>query len=45
MKEVSKARFKEIYSKHGGGEATGWGLEYWKQNFESEKKQGMKYLL
>ena len=45
MKEVTKEQFKEIYSKHGGGEAAGWGLEYWKQNFENEKKQGMKYLL
>ena len=45
MKEVTKEQFKEIYFKHGGGEATGWGLEYWKQFFENEKKQGMKYLV
>lgn len=40
MKEVTKEQFKEIYSKYGGGEATGWGLECWKQFFENEKKTG-----
>jgi len=44
MKEVTKDQFKEIYSKHGGGEATGWSLAYWNQFFENEKRQGMKYL-
>jgi hypothetical protein len=45
MQEVTKEQFKEIYFKYGGGEATGWGLDYWKQFFENENKQDMKYLL
>ena len=45
MKAVTKEQFKEIYFKYGGGEATGLGLDYWKQFFENENKQDMKYLL
>jgi hypothetical protein len=45
MKEVTKEQFKEIYFKLGGGEATGWGLEYWNTFFEDEKRSGMKYLI
>ena len=44
MKEVTKEQFKEIYFKLGGGETTGWGLEYWNKFFEDEKRPGMKYL-
>jgi len=45
MKEVTKEQFKAVYFKHGGGEATGWGLAYWRQFFENEKTPGRKYLL
>jgi len=45
MKEVTKEQFKAIYVTRGGGEATGWGLDYWKQFFENERRQGMKYLV
>jgi hypothetical protein len=45
MKEVTKEQFKEIYFKLGGGEATGWGPEYWNKFFEDEKSPGMRYLL
>jgi hypothetical protein len=44
MKEVSKDQFKETYFKLGGGDATGWGLEYWNHHFEDDdKNKGMKY--
>ncbi len=45
MKEVTKAQFKEIYFRLGGGAATGWGLDYWNTFFEDEAIPGMKYLL
>ena len=45
MKEVTKEQFKRIYFKLGGGEATGWGLDYWNKFFEDEKRPGMKYLV
>jgi hypothetical protein len=45
MKAVTKEQFKEIYLRLGGGAATGWGLDYWNEFFEVEKRPGMKYLL
>lgn len=45
MKEVSKEQFKEIYFKLGGGESTGWGLDYWNSFFENEKRPAMKYMV
>ena len=45
MKEATKEQFKAIYFKHGGGETTGWGLDYWKRFFENDKWQGVKYRL
>ena len=45
MKEVTKEEFKEVYFRLGGGDATGWGLEYWNKFFEEEKRPGIKYLL
>lgn len=44
MKEISYDQFKKIYFKYGGGVDSGWGLEYWNESFENEKKPGMKYL-
>jgi hypothetical protein len=44
MKEVTKEEFKEVYFRLGGGDATGWGLEYWNKFFEEEKRPGIKYL-
>ena len=43
MKEVSKAQFREIYFRLGGGVATGWGADYWELFFEHEPRAGMKY--
>jgi hypothetical protein len=45
MKEVTKEQFKEIYFRLGGGEATGWTLEYWNHFYENEKVPGTKYLV
>jgi hypothetical protein len=46
MKEVTKDQFREIYFKLGGGDAAGWGLDYWNKFFEDESKsKGMKYLV
>ena len=38
MKEVTREEFKEMYFKLGGGEAAGWGTEYWNRNFEDGAK-------
>jgi hypothetical protein len=45
MKEVTKEKFKEIYFTLGGGEETGWGMEYWNTFFEHEQRPGMKYFI
>jgi hypothetical protein len=46
MKEVTKDQFREIYFKLGGGDASGWGLDYWNKFFEDDNKsKGMKYLV
>ena len=45
MKEVTKEQFKAAYFRYGGGEATGWGLDYWRQFFENDHKEDRKYLL
>lgn len=45
MQEVTKEQFKGIYFRLGGGEAAGWGREYWNHFFEDEEKPCMKYLL
>jgi len=45
MKEVSKEEFKGVYFKHGGGSASGWGLEYWNRTFEANEESGMRYLI
>lgn len=44
MREVTKEQFKEIYFRLGGGDATGWGGDYWNKFFEDESRAGMKYL-
>jgi acetyl esterase/lipase len=33
LREVTRQEFKEIYFRLGGGEAAGWGLEYWNRFF------------
>ena len=46
MKRSTKDQFRETYFKLGGGDTTGWGLEYWNQFFEDDNKNpGMKYLV
>jgi hypothetical protein len=44
MKEVSKEQFKDIYFSLGGGEASGWGVNYWDEHFEKGDEAGMKYM-
>ncbi len=44
MKEVTKAKFKEVYFRLGGASG-GWTEEYWGQFFENDPRPGMKYLL
>ena len=43
MKEVTKEEFKKLYLKFGGGDATGWGLDYWNKFFAD--RTDMKYLV
>ncbi len=45
MKEVTREKFREMYFERGGGNATGWGAEYWNKVFEDGKRTDMKYLL
>ena len=45
MKEVSKEEFKEIYFRLGGGNASGWDLDYWNKFFEENEEPDMKYLV
>ncbi len=45
MKEVSKEEFREIYFRLGGGNASGWDLDYWNKFFEENEKPDMKYLV
>lgn len=45
MKEVTKGEFKNLYSKLGGGAATGWDLNYWNKFFADNERTDMKYLV
>jgi hypothetical protein len=45
MRETTKEEFKEIYFRLGGGEATGWSLDYWNTFFERNERPGMRYLV
>ena len=38
MRRVTKAEFKEIYFRLGGGDATGWGAAYWDKFFEKDER-------
>ncbi len=44
MKEVTKEEFKNLYFKLGGGDAAGWGPDYWNKFFEDNARTGMKFL-
>jgi len=44
MTIVTKARFKEMFFKHGR-EKDGWGASYWARFFEQEPERPMKYLI
>jgi len=44
LREVTRQEFREVYFRLGGGEATGWGLEYWNRFFEPGVPD-MKYLV
>ena len=45
MKEVSKAKFKEIYFRHGGGKYSGWTADYWQKFFEDGVKPGWRFMV
>jgi hypothetical protein len=44
MRVVTKAEFKRLYFKYGGGRATGWDREHWNKFFETNERTDMKYL-
>jgi hypothetical protein len=45
FKEVSKEKFKEIYFRLGGGNATGWTADYWQKFYEDNVKPGWKFMV
>jgi hypothetical protein len=45
FKEVTKARFKELYFRLGGGKRTGWTAEYWDEFFEKKVNPNWKFMV
>jgi hypothetical protein len=45
FQEVPKEKFKEIYFRLGGGNATGWTADYWQKFYEDNVKPGWKSLI
>jgi hypothetical protein len=45
FKQVSKALFKDIYFGLGGGEASGWTADYWRDVFEDEAELGWRFMV
>jgi hypothetical protein len=43
FQEVPKEKFKEIYFRLGGGNATGWTADYWQKFYEDNVKPGWKF--
>jgi hypothetical protein len=44
MREVTKAEFRDIYFRLGGGRG-GWSAEYWERSFERDLRPGMRFLV
>jgi hypothetical protein len=45
FQEVPKEKFKEVYFRLGGGNATGWTAEYWQRFFEDNVEPGWRFML
>lgn len=45
FKQVSKGLFREMYFRLGGGEASGWTAEYWRESFEDKAGPGWKFMV
>lgn len=45
FKQVTKALFKEIYFRLGGGEASGWTADHWRKVFEDKAELGWKFMV
>jgi hypothetical protein len=45
MREVTKAEFKEMYFRLGGGPASGWTQDYWDHNIEPRATPDMKFVV
>jgi hypothetical protein len=44
MRKVTKAQFRDLYFRLGGGEAAGWGAAYWDKFFGDDARADMTYL-
>lgn len=45
FKEVTKEKFKEVYFRLGGGDASGWTADYWRKSFEGEGEPGWRFMV
>ena len=45
FKQVSKGLFKDIYFRLGGGEASGWTADYWREFFEDKAELGWRFMV
>ena len=45
FKQVSKGLFKDIYFRLGGGEASGWTADYWREFFEDKVEPDWTFMV
>ena len=45
FKQVSKGLFRDIYFRLGGGEASGWTGDYWREFFEDKAEPGWRFMV
>ena len=45
FKQVSQGLFKDMYFRLGGGKASGWTADYWREFFEGEAEPGWRFMV
>lgn len=45
FKQVGKGLFEQIYFRRGGGSATGWTADYWRETIEPYTGLGWKFMV
>ena len=45
FKQVGKGLFKEMYFRFGGGKASGWTADYWREFFEDKSDLGWRFMV